>query len=203
MSSVPIKASKGAISNRGKLPEMARSAQPKKRKTEVVQSGDAPAGGPAEPDVRRNGIQTLVAAPPKPKTIEQLKRDFIAALESSCGNVTRAAAASGLPRRTAYNHLATDREFAGAWNDAVAAGHDLIDEKLMHEALKEKPVPAILIYAHKNATNQKKWRGRLIESGKGAIDAMQKTCVELGIPREQIMRIREAMLQVYDKIPLV
>jgi hypothetical protein len=45
--------------------------------------------------------------------------------------------------------------------------------------------------------------GRLIDAAKGGLEAMQTKCAELGIPREQIMRIREAMLKVYDKIPLM
>jgi hypothetical protein len=151
----------------------------------------------------RFGTRNLSVVAPKTKSIDQLKREFIKVLKLTYGNVSRASAASGLPRRTAYNHRAVDPRFAEEWHDAVAFGYDLVDEKLRHEALKEKPVPSILIYAHKNVMNQKKWRGRLIHAAKAGVEAMQAKAVELGIPRAQIEEIREAMFKAYEKIPLV
>ena len=203
MRSTHKKTAKGEKSNRKTSPEMAQSAQTKKRKADVAWDAKVPPYQPAETEVLGAGVEDLKVIPPKPRTIEQLKRAFLEALETTGGNFTRAVAASGLPRRTAYNHLATDRAFADVWHDAVAVGHDRLDEKLTAEALKEKPVPSLLIYAHKNATNQKKWRGRLLEAAKCGIESMQQKAVELGIPKEHILKMREAMLEGYEKIPLV
>jgi hypothetical protein len=188
---------------RKRTPQTAQSVQPKKRKAEVGRTADTAADWPAAAAVNVDWNGAFKMIPPKPRAIEQLKRDFLEALKTTGGNVSRAVAASGLPRRTAYNHLAADRAFAEGWHEAVAVGHDRIDEKLTREALKGKPVPSLLIYAHKNASNLKKWRGWLIEAAKGGIESMQQKAVELGIPTEHIVKIREAMLDGYKKIPLV
>ena len=158
---------------------------------------------PAPTDARGDGVQALKVIPPKPKSIEQLKRDFFQTLKLTGGNVSRAVEASGLPRRTAYNHLASERAFAEGWHDAVAVGHDRIDAKLTFEALKENPVPSLLIYAHKNATNQKKWRGRLMQAAKLGVEAMQISAVAQGIDVPKIAAMREAMIKAYEKVPLV
>lgn len=66
---------------------------------------------------------------------------FLDALTKSF-NVTRAAKAAGVSRKTAYQHKDQDEEFAAAWNDALGQGIDSAEAELYRRAVKGvvKPV---------------------------------------------------------------
>jgi len=58
------------------------------------------------------------------------------------GNVSRAAKASNLPRRTLYSYRATDPDFAAAWDEALEIGLDALEDEAMRRAREgvEEPV---------------------------------------------------------------
>lgn len=66
---------------------------------------------------------------------------FLDALAES-PNVSAACRAAGVPRRTVYNHRATDAEFAAAWDDALEQSTDALVGEAYRRALKgtERPV---------------------------------------------------------------
>jgi len=66
---------------------------------------------------------------------------FLDALKKSF-NVTRAARAAGVSRKTAYQYRDNDGEFAEQWNDALGQGIDSAEAELYRRAVKGvvKPV---------------------------------------------------------------
>lgn len=76
-----------------------------------------------------------------PLTTKQ-KSDFLNKLVMTGGNVTRAAKVAGISRSTAYAHRNEDADFALAWDEAIEAGVDELEQEIRRRALKgtRKPV---------------------------------------------------------------
>ncbi len=64
------------------------------------------------------------------------KTSFIKKLRSTYGNVSKAAAAVKVSRHAVYCHRRQDEDFADAWDEAIAAGGDDLEELLHKHALK-------------------------------------------------------------------
>lgn len=144
----------------------------------------------------------LAVIPPKEVAIGKLKELFLLALKESGGNVTRAVDASGLARRTAYDHLARDPDFAAGWREAVEIGHDRITECLHTIALSGHDTIA-LIYAHKQGAAQKKWRERILDMGRIALRTLHEQSGPLNLSPEQVAGLQENMLTGFAKVPLI
>jgi hypothetical protein len=69
------------------------------------------------------------------------KEKFIRALKGS-SSITKACKASGVPRRTAYDWKAADKDFAQKWDDAYEEGTDVIEDAVFTRAVYgvKKPV---------------------------------------------------------------
>lgn len=69
------------------------------------------------------------------------KEKFLKILEESA-NVSRAAKAIGVSRRTIYDHKKSDVEFSAAWEDAIESGVDALEEEARRRAYEgtQKPV---------------------------------------------------------------
>jgi hypothetical protein len=67
---------------------------------------------------------------------------FLKKLRETGGNVSRACKAEGIGRRTAYEWRAADEAFARAWDEAVEAGLDDLEQEAYRRAFKgtRKPV---------------------------------------------------------------
>ena len=65
---------------------------------------------------------------------------FFAALEKT-GVVAWAAKAAGVGRRTAYDHLQADPEFAERWRDALDTAADNLEGEVIRRALEGEQVP--------------------------------------------------------------
>ena len=68
------------------------------------------------------------------------KPDFIAALAES-GNITLAARAAGVGRRTVYDAQKADESFAAAWAEAEDIAADLLEEEARKRAVDGTPEP--------------------------------------------------------------
>ena len=66
---------------------------------------------------------------------------FLAEL-TACGNVSDAATAAGVPRRTAYEWRSADATFAAAWDDAIDVAADTMEREAFRRAVEgvEEPV---------------------------------------------------------------
>jgi len=69
-----------------------------------------------------------------PKLSVQVKKDFIKAL-ADCGNVTTAAEAVGVPRRTLYHHRKNEAEFREAWDYALDEANDRLEYEAYRRAV--------------------------------------------------------------------
>ena len=65
---------------------------------------------------------------------------FFAALEKT-GVVAWAAKAAGVGRRTVYDHLQADPEFADRWRDALDTAADNLEGELIRRAVEGEQVP--------------------------------------------------------------
>lgn len=70
------------------------------------------------------------------------RSEFLAALETSGGNVTDAAKTAGFSRRAAYEWREDDAEFAAEWDEAVEAGTDQLEQEARRRAYEgvDEPV---------------------------------------------------------------
>jgi len=70
------------------------------------------------------------------------KGKFIRKVRLTGGNVSKAAQAAQISRSAAYEHKATDKAFSDAWDEAIAAGADDLEEELRRRAFKgvKRPV---------------------------------------------------------------
>jgi hypothetical protein len=66
----------------------------------------------------------------------QRARKFVKTLRMTGGNVSRACAAINIGRSTAYEWRDQDAEFAAAWDEAVEAGLDDLEEEARRRALE-------------------------------------------------------------------
>ena len=75
------------------------------------------------------------------RTDEKRREKFLASLAAG-GSITMACKASGLPRRTAYDWRKAQPSFALAWDEAVEAGTDLLEDEAIRRARDgvEKPI---------------------------------------------------------------
>lgn len=67
---------------------------------------------------------------------------FLKTLRQTGGNVSRACKAEGIARRTAYDWRNDDADFAAAWDEAVEAGLDDLEQEAYRRAFRgtRKPV---------------------------------------------------------------
>ena len=70
---------------------------------------------------------------------------MLKALDSTLGVVHRAAKTCGVPRRTHYNWMASDPEYAAAVTDIQEAAVDFAESALHHQ-IKEGNVTATIFY---------------------------------------------------------
>jgi len=71
---------------------------------------------------------------PKQSELAHKKEAFLEALKTNGGNVSKALDASGLQRRSAYNHFNQDEDFRDAWQDAVEFGYDELSDEARRRA---------------------------------------------------------------------
>jgi hypothetical protein len=196
---MPVK-KKPSKSSKSRSAKSAQSAHPKK-----ARAGSKTAK-PVE-DLRSQSERGVAMIGPFPKrvSIEEQKNEFIEELQNNGGIVSAALRASGLARRTAYDHLAKDPEFKEQWFEAVEISHDEVTEVLRDRALgrgMSQMPDTLLIYLHKNGENQQKWRSRLKDAAKKMLDAMHLAAAAKGIAAETRLEIQEAMLKAVESVPL-
>lgn len=80
------------------------------------------------------------------KRIEETKAKLLIHLEASLGIITTACHKAGIERKTFYNYLNTDHEFAKAVNDIKEIKHDFVESKLMKNIEQGKEA-SIIFYA--------------------------------------------------------
>jgi hypothetical protein len=108
---------------------------------------------------------------------------FIDELRASC-NVSAAARAAGIPRRTAYNWRASDPAFAEAWEDAEEEAADDLEQVARDRAKAgSERMLEILLKAHRPEKFVERVRSEL--SGPGG-SPLQVTTIERRIvdPRD-------------------
>lgn len=167
------------------------------------------------------------SAKPKPKAelmpqaaaIELQKQAFIKALHSNGGNVSEALRTSKLSRRTAYDHLNSDRDFKQLWHEAIEIEGDAIAAEVRRRAMHGKAVyskPAkgkrarilryegasdrMLIHLDRKHEGQKKWRQRLKDVGQAALRAVRESSKDLGLTEDQIIGVEDAILKNFEGI---
>ena len=83
---------------------------------------------------------------------------FLDVLGSSC-NVTLAAKAAGVDRKTVYDHYKTQPEFAAAWDDAKEAAIEVLEAEAWQRARKQSDTLMIfLLKAHNPAKYQDRFQ---------------------------------------------
>ena len=89
---------------------------------------------------RRKGV---VSGPPRTdRTIQRARETFLAALARGI-SITGAANEAGLGRRTVYDWRDEDPDFAAAWNDALEAGADILEDEARRRAADGVDEPVI------------------------------------------------------------
>lgn len=81
---------------------------------------------------------------------DRAREAFLTVLADSC-NVSEAARAAGVPRRTVYNWRADDTEFAAAWDEAVETASDALEQVARDRAMSGQSdrMLEILLKAHR------------------------------------------------------
>lgn len=162
--------------------------------------------------------QAIKPSGPRDQAIEKCKTKFLEVLRVNGGNVTKALAASGLARKTAYRQFADDQEFASSWIEALDAssdeliaeaqrrGKEGVLEPVFHNGKKVADVrkysDTLLIFSIKHAEYQKKWRQRIIQTGNIALSVVQNRGSQLGLTAEQIEDLQLAMTQQFTTVML-
>jgi hypothetical protein len=149
---------------------------------------------------------------PKAAVIAVQKQRFVAALRSG-GNVSKALNISGLARKTAYVHFANDKAFAEAWQDVVEESIDELYDEARHRAVEGveimsgktgevsiKKSDALLIYLLKQKAAQRRWRTKLIETGKIAIEIVRIAGEKNRLSEETIANIQNEMIEAFNQI---
>ncbi len=87
------------------------------------------------------GRKACTKLTPEKEVNANAMRTFVEQLTEG-GTVTKAAAAAGICRQTAYNWRDTDKEFSEAWDDAIEAGTQEMEAEAIRRAVKgtQKPV---------------------------------------------------------------
>jgi hypothetical protein len=153
------------------------------------------------------------------QVIEEKKRLFIAALRANSGNVSKALDASGLARRTAYNHFQEDNDFATEWLDAQERAHEellAIARKMATEGVlrtvtdrhgnvreEQAPDKTMLIFLMRQHQAREKWRSKVIQTGSLALKAIRDRGQLIGLEPEQIDELELAMREQFKEIKLV
>jgi hypothetical protein len=153
---------------------------------------------------------------PKAALIAAQKERFITALRSNGGNVSNALIASGLARKTAYVHFSNDETFAEAWQEAVEESIDELYDEARRRAVEgveiisgktggisNKKSDTLLIFLLKQKAAQKRWRSRLIETGKIAVETVQVAGEKNRLTYETITNIQNEMIEAFNKISVV
>jgi hypothetical protein len=150
---------------------------------------------------------------PKAAEIECKKAAFLQELRAASGNVSKAVEKSGLNRRTAYEHLAKDREFGDAWREVLAIVSDELLAELRRRALGYDIGPdgakrycksndRVLIYLHQKIHTKNKWRGRVLETATAALEVIAEDGAKAGLSKEQLCLLREALIKRYESVSL-
>lgn len=144
---------------------------------------------------------------------------FIKALASNGGIVTKACKAAKLDRTKAYEQFTADPEFCKAWLEALEQAYDALHTAAIERATKgsEKIVSypngdkvvtrevsdTLLIFLMKQGEAQKKWRGRIVQTGNIALACISRIGPELGLTVEQMTTIQDAMQEDFATISLL
>lgn len=102
------------------------------------------------------------------------EKTFLSALETT-GIVSRAAKAAKVGRRTVYDHMKADPDFAKRCKEALDAAEDSLEEEVMRRALEGEQVP---VYS----------KGKVV----GQITRKSDTLLMFAIRNRQQRREREA-----------
>lgn len=114
-------------------------------------------------------VATPKKAPRRERTRLAAKVDwrpaFLADLAEWC-NVTHACAAAGVDRKTAYKDRANNPDFAAAWDDAIEASVELLEQRARERAVDQSDTLMIfLLKAHRPERYRE--RREIEHSGKG------------------------------------
>ena len=152
---------------------------------------------------------------PKAAMIAIQKQRFVAALRSGGGNVSKALNMSGLARKTAYVHFGNDKAFAEAWQDSVEESIDELYDEARRRAVEGVEIvsgktgeisirksDALLIYLLKQKAAQRRWRTKLIETGKIAIETVRIAGEKNRLSEETIADIQNEMIEAFNQISL-
>lgn len=169
--------------------------------------------------IKKGSVRLARNAGPKATEIKSKKAAFIRHLAKNGGVVSAALSRAGLSRRTAYDHLKADDEFASNWREALEVSRDDLFAEARRRAVEGDVVTSIdrnghqikqsrrsdtlLIYLIKNAEGQRKWRGRLIQAGNLAIAAVRTAGTELALTEDQILSIQESIVRELDNVSLI
>jgi hypothetical protein len=152
---------------------------------------------------------------PKAALVAAQKQRFIATLRTNGGNVSNALIASGLARKTAYVHFSNDETFAKAWQEAVEESIDELYDEARRRAVEgveiisgktgevsNRKSDTLLIFLLKQKAAQKRWRSRLIETGKIAVETVRFVGEKNRLSAETINNIQNEMIEAFNKISI-
>lgn len=185
----------------------AAKARSTNRAKAAVRKRPARKKGAKKPTKKKSGNRT--------KFTDRARENFLAVLRETC-NVTRAAAACGISRRTAYDHRKADETFAELWDDAEQEAVDRLEREAWRRGVEgvDKPITyqgeitatykdysdrmlELLLKAHRPA----KYRERFEHTGKdGApLDREVNIIVISGKETDAMKRVFDAEVRRLDE----
>jgi hypothetical protein len=152
---------------------------------------------------------------PKAIIVAGQKERFIAALRSNGGNVSLALKQSGLARKTAYAHRNSDSEFAAAWQQAQEEALDELYSEARRRALEGEKIispktgqvitkksDTMLIFLLKQGERNKKWRARLIQTGKLAVESLRASGIKYRLSDDVVRAMEKDLLEGFNQVQL-
>lgn len=98
------------------------------------------------------------------KALDNLqKQKFLQKLQSSAGNVSKAAKAAGISRASAYDHKGSDADFSQAWDNVIDYVVDTMEDELYRRSTKGTLEP--IFYKGEMVAKVRKFSDRLLEFG--------------------------------------
>jgi len=122
---------------------------------------------------------------------------------------------ANLNRRTAYEHQRKDPGFSDAWFDAMEELNDELTQELFRQALGYDNLPnrgtrptkkknaRLLIYLHNRTENKGRWKRRILDAGRAAIEVINIEGPKVGLSREQIEALTAGLLERLKRISLI
>lgn len=150
---------------------------------------------------------------PRASKIETKRAAFLEALRES-GNISWALEKSKLSRRTAYDHLNKDGDFAEDWMAALeVASDELISEARARAVGYEigadgkkrfrEASDRLLILLLKRNEFSRKWKHRLFQTAHVSQDVISIEGRKAGLTDGQIAQLLQALSDGYSKIPMI